>query len=57
MNYFAMREYGTAPDGWTDFGGRWVVRDASFAFVDYDKYRADLMGRYKGLVIIDRVNQ
>jgi hypothetical protein len=57
MNYFAMREYGTAPNGWTDFGGRWVVRDASFAFVDYDKYRADLMGRYKGLVIIDRVNQ
>ena len=54
MNYFAMREWGTAPNGWTEFGGRWVVRDVTFAHVDNDKYRNDLIGRYKGLVIIDR---
>jgi hypothetical protein len=57
MNYFAMREWGTAPNGWTEFGGRWVVRDVTFAHVDNDKYRDDLQDRYEGLVIIDRVNQ
>jgi hypothetical protein len=57
MNYVAMREYGKAPNGWTEFGGRWVVRDAAFAYVDHDKYRGDLEDRYEGLVIIDRVNR
>jgi hypothetical protein len=62
MNYFAMREYGMAPNDWQTkscqtFGGRWVVRNAAFEIVDNDKYRDDLIGRYKGLVIIDRVNQ
>jgi hypothetical protein len=57
MNYFAMREYGTAPNGWQNFGGRWVARNIAFEVVDYDKYRNDLQDRYEGLVIIDRENQ
>jgi hypothetical protein len=54
MPYFAMREYGLAPNGWQTFGGRWVVRNIAFEVVDYDKYRHDLLDRYKGLVIIER---
>ena len=54
MKYFAMREYGIAPDGWVHFDGRWVVRDAAFNYVDHDKYRHDMAARYEGLVIVDR---
>lgn len=51
MTYFARREYGTAPNGWFEFDGRWVVRDVEFNFVDCDKYRNDLRNKYPGLVV------
>jgi|TARA_R110000851_G_scaffold132555_1_gene266986 hypothetical protein len=54
MTYFAMREYGIAPNGWLNFAGRWVVRNTAFEFVDCDRYRGDLQDRYEGMVIIDR---
>ena len=57
MTYFAMREYGIAPNGWLNFAGRWVVRNTAFEFGDCDKYRSDLQDRYTGVVIIDRVNR
>jgi hypothetical protein len=52
MDYFAKREWGIAPNGWTEFHGRWVVRDATFAYVDHDRFRYDLTDRYKDLIII-----
>lgn len=39
------REDGTTPNG-NPMGGRWVLRDAVGALVDFDQYRNDLAERY-----------
>lgn len=39
------REYGKSPNG-NDFNGHWVLRNPAGEFVDFDKYRSDLMERH-----------
>ena len=39
------REEGKTPNG-NSIAGRWVLRDAAGAWVDFDKYRYDLMERH-----------
>lgn len=40
------REEGETPQG-NQFNGKWVLRDATGAYVDHDKYRNDLECRHK----------
>ena len=40
----ASRESGSTPNG-NPLGGRWVLRDAAGAFVDFDQDRHDLFER------------
>lgn len=52
--FIARREYGPHHDpmiGGT-YGGKWVVRDETGAFVDWDQYSNDLRDRYLGLIVI-----
>lgn len=42
--YSARREHGLTPNG-NPVNGRWVLRDAKGAWVDFDKYRHDLWER------------
>lgn len=37
---------GESPNG-NPFGGSWVLRDPSGAFVDYDRYRHDIIPRHR----------
>jgi len=39
------REEGHSPVG-NPFSGSWVLRDAEGAFVDYDRYRNDIIPRH-----------
>jgi len=42
--YTIQREYGKTPNG-NDLNGRWVLRKQG-EFIDFDKYRNDLLERY-----------
>jgi hypothetical protein len=42
---------GESPNG-NPFGGSWVLRDPAGAFVDYDRYRHDIIPRH-GLADIE----
>ena len=42
--YTIQREYGKTPNG-NDLNGRWVLRKQG-EFIDFDKYRYDLLERY-----------
>lgn len=42
--YSARREHGLTPNG-NPVSGRWVLRDATGAWLDFDKYRHDLWER------------
>lgn len=42
--FTARREQGDTPNG-NPVGGRWVLRDARDALVDFDQYRHDLFER------------
>lgn len=39
-----QREYGLTPNG-NHLGGKWVLRGPEGQFIDFDKYRSDLMER------------
>lgn len=43
--YTLAREYGKTPNG-NSMGGRWVFRDPTGKFIDFDKYRHDLEEAY-----------
>lgn len=47
MTLQATREWGQIPvfDFPIDFGGRWVLRDATGEYIDHDQYRHDMQAR------------
>lgn len=48
-----MRYSENTPDTYeVSFGNRWVVRDATGAYVEHDMFRNDLRARYPGLIVI-----
>jgi hypothetical protein len=44
-DHHIRREEGYTPNG-NQFGGRWVLRDKDFVYIDHDQYRHDLMARH-----------
>jgi hypothetical protein len=51
----ARREYDTInPISEMAHNGNWVVRDEDGTWVDADKYRNDLLGRYENLEIVEK---
>jgi hypothetical protein len=42
--YVMSREFGKTPSG-NELRGRWVLRNADGAWVDFDQYRSDLAQR------------
>lgn len=43
--YVVRREHGKTPNG-NELGGRWVLREITGRFIDYDQYRNDLAERH-----------
>ncbi len=50
--YRMAREYGKTPNG-NDLHGRWVLRDSTDKFIDFDQYRNDLVERHE--IMIEKV--
>lgn len=44
-NYRMQREYGFTPNG-NSLGGKWVLRGPEGEWIDFDKYRHDLLARH-----------